>query len=170
MDRNELERIYDDHGAAVFGLFRRFVVDSVEAKDLMQDWVCKLAQSGVPSDLENERVWLLKVAYRMAVDWKRREGSRRHEAARAEWVQMFPSLRTEADPDREVMRLRIEEALVDLADDQRLVVEMKLWDGLGFREIGEVLEISTDTAASRYRYGTQKLREVLRPLYQELCE
>ena len=34
--------------------------------------------------------------------------------------------------------------------------------------IAETLEIPTNTAASRYRYGIDKLRERLRPLYDEI--
>ena len=37
-----------------------------------------------------------------------------------------------------------------------------------FDAIADVLEIPLNTAASRYRYGLDKLRLRLRPLYQEL--
>jgi RNA polymerase sigma-70 factor (ECF subfamily) len=39
---------------------------------------------------------------------------------------------------------------------------------LTFEEIAAVLEISPNTAASRYRYGLDKLREQLRLIYEEL--
>ena len=37
-----------------------------------------------------------------------------------------------------------------------------------FEAIAETLGIPLNTAASRYRYGIDKLRERLRPLYEEL--
>jgi RNA polymerase sigma-70 factor (ECF subfamily) len=37
-----------------------------------------------------------------------------------------------------------------------------------FEEIADLLEISLNTAASRYRYGIDKLRQRLRPLYNEI--
>ena len=37
-----------------------------------------------------------------------------------------------------------------------------------FAEIGGTIGISLNTAASRYRYGIDKLREALRPLYEEV--
>ena len=52
--------------------------------------------------------------------------------------------------------------------DQRAVVHLKLWSGLTFDAIAEMLEIPLNTAASRYRYGLDKLRERLRPLYEEI--
>jgi RNA polymerase sigma-70 factor (ECF subfamily) len=48
------------------------------------------------------------------------------------------------------------------------VVHLKLWSGLTFERIAEVLEVPLNTAASRYRYGLDKLRARLRPLYDEI--
>jgi RNA polymerase sigma-70 factor (ECF subfamily) len=45
---------------------------------------------------------------------------------------------------------------------------LKLWEGLTFEEIAAVLDLSPSTAASRYRYGLDKLRGRLRPLYEEI--
>jgi RNA polymerase sigma-70 factor (ECF subfamily) len=47
-------------------------------------------------------------------------------------------------------------------------VHLKLWEHLTFEQIAEALEIPANTAASRYRYGLDKLRERLRPLYDEI--
>ena len=48
------------------------------------------------------------------------------------------------------------------------MVHLKLWDGLTFEQIADALDIPLNTAASRYRYGLDKLREHLRPLYEEI--
>jgi RNA polymerase sigma-70 factor (ECF subfamily) len=48
------------------------------------------------------------------------------------------------------------------------VVHLKLWEGLTFDRIAETLQISINTAASRYRYALDKLRVRLRPLYDEI--
>jgi RNA polymerase sigma-70 factor (ECF subfamily) len=55
-----------------------------------------------------------------------------------------------------------------LPPDQRAVVNLKLWEGLTFGQIADALDIPLNTAASRYRYGLDKLRERLRPLYEEM--
>jgi RNA polymerase sigma-70 factor (ECF subfamily) len=55
-----------------------------------------------------------------------------------------------------------------LPEDQRIVAHLKLWEGLTFDAIAQLLDISPNTAASRYRYGVDKLRTLLRPLYNEL--
>jgi RNA polymerase sigma-70 factor (ECF subfamily) len=72
------------------------------------------------------------------------------------------------DPDEQVFRQELATALGELPEDQRAVVHLKLWEGLTFEEIASVLEIPPNTAASRYRYGLDKLRGRLRPLYEEI--
>jgi RNA polymerase sigma-70 factor (ECF subfamily) len=44
---------------------------------------------------------------------------------------------------------------------QREVLVLHVFEGLTFRRIAEVLGISPDTVASRYRYGRDKLKEWL---------
>jgi RNA polymerase sigma-70 factor (ECF subfamily) len=50
-------------------------------------------------------------------------------------------------------------ALGELIPDQRQVVILHIWGELTFSQIAEVLGISANTTASRYRYGIGKLRE-----------
>jgi RNA polymerase sigma-70 factor (ECF subfamily) len=62
----------------------------------------------------------------------------------------------------------LEFALQKLPAEQREVVVLKLWQELTFEEISQICQIPVNTAASRYRYGLDKLRHLLRPLYEEL--
>ena len=50
-------------------------------------------------------------------------------------------------------------ALGELIPDQRQVVILHIWGELTFSQTAEVLGISANTAASRYRYGIEKLRQ-----------
>ena len=52
--------------------------------------------------------------------------------------------------------------LAALPQDQREVIVLKIWHKHTFEEIGELLDISPNTAAGRYRYGLQKLRMFLK--------
>jgi DNA-directed RNA polymerase specialized sigma24 family protein len=51
--------------------------------------------------------------------------------------------------------------LAALPGPQREVIVLKLWHGHTFEEIGELLDLSPNTAAGRYRYGLEKLRVCL---------
>lgn len=57
--------------------------------------------------------------------------------------------------------LDLEEAIQDLPERQQTVIRMKFYMGFSFREIGEALQISLNTAGSRYRYALDALRDAL---------
>jgi len=51
--------------------------------------------------------------------------------------------------------------LASIPDDQRHVIVLHVWGELTFAQIAEILDISSNTAASRYRYALAKLREAM---------
>lgn len=65
------------------------------------------------------------------------------------------------DQDRAARALDISRALAALPDEQREVAILKLYHHHTFAEIGDLMEISPNTAASRYRYALEKLRVAL---------
>jgi RNA polymerase sigma-70 factor (ECF subfamily) len=60
------------------------------------------------------------------------------------------------------LALAVQEALITLPDLQREVVVLHIWCGMTFVEIATLIQIPSDTAASRYRYALSKLEELLR--------
>ncbi len=62
------------------------------------------------------------------------------------------------DPD---LSAALERGLASLPEEQREVLSLKIDGELTFAEIASVLEISPNTAASRYRYALEKLRSVV---------
>ncbi len=61
-------------------------------------------------------------------------------------------------------------SLRGLPVDQREVLVLKIWHGMTFGAIGEMLELSPNTVAGRYRYGLQKLRRALRTIDEDTLE
>jgi RNA polymerase sigma-70 factor, ECF subfamily len=53
------------------------------------------------------------------------------------------------------------QCLAKLPPEQREVIVLKIWHQYTFEKIGELLELSPNTVAGRYRYGVQKLRACL---------
>lgn len=56
-----------------------------------------------------------------------------------------------------------------LPQPQREVIVLKIWHGRTFESIGELLGVSPNTVAGRYRYGLEKLSSCLKERnYEEL--
>jgi RNA polymerase sigma-70 factor (ECF subfamily) len=166
----ELERLYDDHAQALFGFLLNLTREEEDTHDLLQEIFIKLArQPDLLRGVREERAFLIRLAHNAAVDLMRRRGARQkyHEEFGAE-MEPATAFAPSNDPDEQAFRAAVNEALGDLPPEQRAVVHLKLWEGLTFEGIAEALEIPLNTAASRYRYGLDKLRERLRPLYDEI--
>jgi RNA polymerase sigma-70 factor (ECF subfamily) len=155
----ELEELYDRHGE---GLYRYllFKLGSVEdAEDCLQECFCRLARYDLRWRLVRDRTaFVFSVARNEARRFLkrklgRREGERMIAAGAARgFTAAF------AAPEEPSLALLLRRA-DDLMADQREAVYLKVFDGLTFKEIGAVCGVSTNTAASRYRYAIGKLRE-----------
>ena len=55
----------------------------------------------------------------------------------------------------------VQQSLDELSHEQREVVVLKIWGCLTFEEIGDALDISPNTASSRFRYARTKLKNFL---------
>lgn len=162
----DLEAIYDAHAQAIFAFALSLTRSEVEAKDALQEIFCKLAQlPTLLANARNERAVLLRMTYYWVVDESRRRKSRDQRSAALAPTSVFEA---SINPDENLFREELENALAELPTDQRAVVHLKLWGGLTFDAIADALQIPANTAASRYRYGLDKLRARLRPLYEEI--
>lgn len=161
----DLERIHDQHVATMFRQGMAVLRDEAAVRDVLQDVFLKLAEGrGAPDDPAMERAYVLRMVHHAALDRLRRAKVRQDHAARAA-PEMFEKC---PDPDREAFRQQLEKALDQLPAEQREVVVLKLWEERTFDEISHICGIPLHTAASRYRYALDKLRSLLRPVYEEL--
>lgn len=165
---DDLERLYDAHAPALYAFLLNLTRDDATTRDLLQDVFSKLArQPDLLRTARNESAFLLRLAHNAAIDTFRRQSTRERNVAAfgAEQAGLFA---VSADPDEAEFRRELTAALGELPADQRAIVHLKLWEGLTFDAIAELLGIPLNTAASRYRYGLDKLRDRLRPLYDEI--
>jgi RNA polymerase sigma-70 factor (ECF subfamily) len=164
----ELERLYDEHAQPLYAFLLNLARDEADTRDLLQDVFVKLARDeDLLAGVRDERAFLIRLAHNAAIDLMRRRGTRykTREQFAAEIISPFAPT---SDPDEQTFRAALAGALAQLPPEQRAVVHLKLWDGLTFEQIADALDIPLNTAASRYRYGLDKLREHLRPLYEEI--
>ncbi len=166
--RTEIERLYDEHAPSLFAFLLNFTRDEDVTRDLLQELFVKIAREpALLENVENERAYLIRLTHNRAIDLIRRRDTRERtkDNFTAERISLFAPAN---DPDAKFFRQELAVALGELPEDQRAVVHLKLWEGLTFDTVASALEISPNTAASRYRYGLDKLRERLRPLYREI--
>lgn len=143
------ESLYDACAAELVLYGRAMGLGHAESEDLLHDTF--RAVLALPAPPKEPRFYLVRSFRNRALNHRRtlwRRLAREFESSR--W---FESESTE-HPDED----RAARALAHLPTEQREVIVLKLWHDLTFEEIAELLGISPNTAAGRYRYGLQKLR------------
>jgi RNA polymerase sigma-70 factor (ECF subfamily) len=161
----DLERLYEEHAQALFAFLLNLTRNEEDTRDLLQELFIKLAKRPeLLRHVREPRAYLLRLAHHAAIDMIRRRTTREKSAIQlAADAQPFAS---SDDPDTQFFRETLAEALMALPEEQRAVVHLKLWEDLTFEQIADLLGLSVNTAASRYRYALDKLRAALRPVYE----
>jgi len=117
--------------------------------------------------------WIYRIVTNLCLDQLRRKKTRREEHAiivdhSGDEVDMLASVsdnRSFSNPakelDRKLLAERIHAALVKLTPRERMVFELKHYQGLRLRTIGEMLNTTEETAKNTLFRATKKLRSQL---------
>lgn len=162
-DRAAFGELVSIHRDAVYRFAARCLADPDLALDVAQE-VFVRALKGL-KDYRGDgrfRNWLFSIALNQVRSTARRR-NRRGEV-RLELVSQIPDLR--APPDAKAARAeafaRATAQLARLPEKQRGAVTLRVYEGLSFKEIGEIIGCSEGSARVNYHHGIQKLREALR--------
>jgi RNA polymerase sigma-70 factor (ECF subfamily) len=155
---NDWQTCFKQLGPALLLFARRWTNCRAEAEDIVQEAFVRFWRQ--QHSVEN-RALLYATVRSTALDRLRSDQRRaRREAAVAlNGAQHLEPQFTTVDEGQQMLAAAVER----LPNEQREVVILKIWNELTFAEIGHVLEISQNTAASRYRYALGALKKILQP-------
>lgn len=128
-----------------------------DAEDVLQEAIVKVWSRGSLNDGVLPAVVFAQIR-RTAIDFARqriRRKQREESVAFEERRQLGDGLIGLEECDA------IRVALDALSPEQQEVVVLKLWGGQTFEQIGNIVDIPANTAASRYRYALRNLHKLL---------
>ena len=163
------EKLVRRYEARIYNQGLRLMGNSADAMDLEQEVFL-----GVYRNLHRFRgdakfsSWIFRIAHNKAVDLNRRKrilagsiSSSKNEED--EFLDTFPG-ESEAEPDTRLLQNELNKntmaLLMKLPIEQRLVVELKIFQTLTFEEIAEMQDISENTAKTRFYTALRKLKVV----------
>jgi RNA polymerase sigma-70 factor, ECF subfamily len=125
-----------------------------DAEDAVQAALARLAaQPQRLTGLARPWAYLLRMVRNEVLANARRQQHQRTGGSLADLVTLCPV----DEAEREESHRAVWAALRLLPPEQAEVIVLKIWEGMTFAQIGEVLELSPHTAAKRYQYGMAKL-------------
>lgn len=160
----------EEHGPKLMLFARQQTRSYEDAEDVFQDAFVKLVDKIRKGDFvggsDAWQAYLYTTIRRLAIDLSRRTDRRkRREEAVSTEATPSPDQAAhpwfESDSSDDELRDQLEDKLKQLPDKFAEVVIMKIWGEKTFAEIGKALDISQNTAASRYRYGLEALKKSL---------
>jgi RNA polymerase sigma-70 factor (ECF subfamily) len=151
----------------VFRVAYAVLLNSYDAEDAVQETFMKLYRNGGWQNVENERAFLARVAWRIAVDRRPRHvqpafAGQESEGSAAEVAE---AVAPDSGPEQSLI-LANQQALIHrmidaLPEDLRVPLALSANDELNSREIAKVLGVPEGTVRTRLQRARQLLRQKL---------
>jgi len=172
-DQDAFEQLVRAYDQSVLRLAMNLLRSPEDARDVYQEAFLRVYRN-----LDSFRfdcsfhTWLYRIVTNICLDQLRKRKVRKEEPAVIETsdgpidrMEAFEEEAAVADPERALwnrqLKDKIENALQDLTPRERLVFELRHYQGLRLRNIGEVLGTTEEAAKNCLFRATQKMRSVL---------
>ena len=161
-DMIAFETLYRRHRGTLYRFLLHSLRQRADADELFQEtWSRAVAARERYRPEAKFSTWLLQIAHNLVIDRFRR--SRPHASAE-ETDLLFSRLDApeSEQPDRVLsefeQRRRLQLALEELPEEQRVTFLLRMENGLGLEEISEVTGAGRETVKSRLRYALARVR------------
>lgn len=176
-DRAAFAELVERHQRGVYYLVWRYVRSDEDAKDVTQvAFVRAWVGSGSFRAEASFRTWIYRIATNLALNWLRDRGRWRTseiggslhpadpdagESGQAELPSPAPLVTDLLE--QAAIAHDLQSAVQRLPPKQRMVVDLRVQEGLSFKEVAEIAECSEDAAKANFHHALKRLRTMLAP-------
>jgi len=167
-DENALSILIKRHQSKIYGFIYSKVTDRDISDDIFQDTFIKVIKT-LKSNSYNEEgkflPWVMRISHNLIVDHFRRN-KKMPMYRETEEFSIF-SIMTDNSPNvenriiTEQVESDLQRIIEQLPDDQKEVLQMRIYQDLSFKEIADLTGVSINTALGRMRYALMNLRKVI---------
>jgi RNA polymerase sigma-70 factor (ECF subfamily) len=159
-ERTAFDLLVRRHQKGMWRLVRRYVKSDADAADVTQLAFVR-AFRGLTAfrGTASVRSWLYRIAINCALSWLR-------DHRREQPTEIAEDALTDANPAPAQLsagddRAELRRAIAQLPPKQKLVLELRVFDDLSFREVAELADCSENTAKVNFHYAVKRLRDIL---------
>jgi RNA polymerase sigma-70 factor (ECF subfamily) len=172
-DQDAFETLVRTYDQSVLRLAMNLLRSPEEARDVYQEAFLRVYKNLHSFRFDcSFHTWLYRIVTNICLDHLRKRKVRKEEPSVVETAEgpidrldSFEEESAAADPERSLrnrqLRERIEDALEGLTPRERMVFEMRHYEGLRLRNIGEILGTTEEAAKNCLFRATQKMRAEL---------
>ena len=159
-DRAAFDALVRRHQKGMWRLIRRYVKSDADAADVTQLAFVR-AFRGLAGfrGTATVRSWLYRIAINCALSWLR--DHRREQPAEIDEDALTDDNPAPAQLAAGDDRARLRAAIAQLPPKQKLVLELRVFDDLSFKEVSDLADCSENTAKVNFHYAVKRLRDIL---------
>jgi RNA polymerase sigma-70 factor (ECF subfamily) len=159
-DRAAFDQLVRRHQRGVWHLVRRYVRSDADAADVTQQAFVRAFRGLVTfRGAASVRSWLYRIAINCALSWLR--DHRREQPAEIAEDALTDHHQAPARIEGDQVSARLRSAIAQLPPKQKMVLELRIFDDLSFREVAELADCSENTAKVNFHYAVKRLRDIL---------
>jgi len=149
--------LWDRYAHDLLAFLQALLCSRHDAEDVLQTVFVRIVRKRqYLANAQSLNSYVFRIARNEAASLAR---MRRRRCSGDPWLE---AVEVEADARPQEWAEELQVALARLPQEQREIVVLKIYRNKTFQEIGEMLGLSPNTVASRYRYGLEKLRAILK--------
>lgn len=172
-DQDAFEQLVRSYDQGVLRLATRLLRSTDDAYDIYQEAFLRVYKNLDKFRFDcSFQTWLYRIVTNLCLDALRRRKVRKEESATVETadgpkdrVEIVPDQVAGNNPQRNLLsaelKRRIDATLEELTPRERMVFEMRHYDGMRLRAIGEILGTTEEAAKNCLFRATQKMRSAL---------
>lgn len=167
-DENALVILIKRHQSKIYGFIYSKMNDRDLADDIFQDTFMKVIKT-LKSNSYNEEgkflPWVMRISHNLIMDYFRKN-QKMPMVRETDEFSIF-SILQETSPNvekriiSELIEKDLQKIIMELPEDQREVLTMRIYQDYSFNEIAELTGVSINTALGRMRYAIINLRKVI---------
>ncbi|MCK4233499.1 RNA polymerase sigma factor [candidate division WOR-3 bacterium] len=153
-DAKAFESLYNRYSARIFNYLLKLLCNWDLAEDILEETFIKLFVSNL---VENGKLknWLFRVATNLSYKTLRKM---RNEISDYKCI-----LKEKHNPCIDVIRkVHIQKALMKVPETQRVVIILKFYQGMKYKEISEIIGCPLGTVKTRMHQGLKKMQKILK--------
>lgn len=162
IDPATVEALYATHATELRAFLIGAVRDGELAQEVVQATFEKLIEIGHTAREETLKGWLFRVAYHEALVLRRRQAVHQKTLVRLGTLYREHAAKTDDRLTEAETAAEVRQALERLSNDQRVVVQMRIYEDKKFAVIASELGVPLGTVLTRMRTALQNLRRVLK--------
>lgn len=154
--------LVDKYMERIYWHCRRIVINHEDADDAVQNTLIKVWRNLDGFRAESKLyTWLFRIATNESLSLirKRRRQQSDHTSDQEYAMRMAENLETDPYFDGDDIQMKLQKAILNLPEKQRLVFNLKYYDNMKYEEMAEVLNTSVGALKASYHHAVRKIEK-----------